>query len=229
LADAPPGAADAIPAKVRRYAEGVLRRYDKNGDGRLQPEEWGKMHGNPQAADANGDRAVTLEELTRHVAAFGRNRRLGLANPMNTRDGAGGADLSTAGREGTAPDGPPPNGPEGGSKSASPDASPRPTAGDSARRSTTFYVPTSQLPPGLPDWFLRRDLDGDGQLSLAEFAPNPTQADLEEFVHYDRNGDGLITAKECVDVLKPARSPGRKAAAPDKSGGKSGRKKTAAP
>jgi hypothetical protein len=125
------------------------------------------------------------------------------------------------------------NSPEDGNKTPSSDAGAPPTAGEQPRRGTTFYVPKSRLPPGLPDWFLRRDLDGDGQLSLAEFAPNPTQADLEEFARYDRNGDGFITAKECLDALKPAKPAGRKTGGSldkrnEKNGGKSSGKKAAA-
>lgn len=190
--------AERIPEKVRRYAQRLLRRYDANGDGKLQREEWRKMQGHPEAADANGDGVITPDELTNAVAAFGRNRHIGLAGPPSVENSP-----------------------------APPDS---PAAGERSRRDTTFYVPKSRLPPGLPEWFLRRDLDGDGQLSLSEFAPNPTQADLEEFARYDRNGDGFITSKECLDALKPAKPPSRKAAAAseksaEKGGAKSGRKK----
>jgi hypothetical protein len=232
--DALPGAADAIPAKVRRYAERLLHRYDANGDGKLQADEWGKMHGNPQAADGNRDRIITLEELTNYIAAFGRNHRMGLANPVIGWDPRSGSGTETGGRPGVTPDGPQPNSPDGVNKTASSDAGVPPAAGKPSAQTTTFYVPKSRLSPGLPDWFLRRDLDGDGQVSLAEFAPNPTQADLEEFARYDRNGDGFITAKECLDVLKPAKPASRKAGGSldkskeKKAGGKSSDKKAAA-
>ena len=74
----------------------------------------------------------------------------------------------------------------------------------------------------MPEWFTRRDTNGDGQLSLSEFAPNPTQADLEEFARYDRNGDGFITAQECLDALRPAKPPAKKKS--DKTANKSAEK-----
>jgi Ca2+-binding EF-hand superfamily protein len=213
--------AERIPDKVRRYAERLLRRYDANGDGKLQRGEWSKMHGNPDAADVNADGVITLGELTNWIAAFGRNRRLGTAgdspgaSPRDRPDSQA-ADASGAGKEKEG---------EGAAKGGL-----QSETGPSPRRGTTFYVPKTRLPAGLPSWFLDRDLDGDGQLSLAEFAPNPTQADLEEFARFDRNGDGFITAKEGLEALRPAKPAGRKAAAgksAGKSDGKSARPKNA--
>jgi hypothetical protein len=54
------------------------------------------------------------------------------------------------------------------------------------------------LPRGLPSWFVLRNTDGDAQLTMAEYAPKPTQSQLDEFARYDRNGDGLLTAEECA-------------------------------
>ena len=49
---------------------------------------------------------------------------------------------------------------------------------------------------GTPVWFLARDVNGDGQLSLREFAPNLTAAGVAQFGKLDLNADGLITAEE---------------------------------
>jgi hypothetical protein len=216
-------AEQAFPAKVRRYAERLLRQYDRNGDGVLQPEEWSKMHGNPGAIDVNRDRSITLDELTRHIIAYGEQRRVSLASP-----GVGGnSDASATPVDEVEPDGASPGGPAEGKgtlSAASPGAereSPR------KPRESTFYVRPSRLPPGLPEWFVRRDLNGDGQLSLSEFAPNPTQADLEEFARSDKNDDGFITAQECLDALSPAKSAVKKKPS-GKSAGKSAEKADAA-
>jgi len=222
----PPAASDQVfPAKVRRYAERLLRQYDRNGDGVLQPEEWSKMHGNPAAIDANRDRSITLDELTRHIMAYGEPRRINLANPGVgwTPDASTGAAATPAGdRE---QDGEPPGGPPDGKRT--PSAGAPVSERDSPRkpRESTFYVRPSRLPPGLPEWFIRRDVNGDGQLSLSEYAPNPTQADLEDFARYDKNGDGFITPRECLDALRPARSAAKKPAG--KSADKSGEKSSA--
>ena len=67
-----------------------------------------------------------------------------------------------------------------------------------------FFVPPARYPQGVPPWFIARDLDGDGQLTLSEFAPHATQADIEEFSRYDTNHDGVITVEEVLQFGKPA-------------------------
>ncbi|EMI57725.1 proprotein convertase P-domain-containing protein [Rhodopirellula sallentina] len=52
------------------------------------------------------------------------------------------------------------------------------------------------LGEGVPGWFYERDLDRDRQVSLAEFAPEPTAELVAEFVSWDANDDGLITVAE---------------------------------
>ena len=49
---------------------------------------------------------------------------------------------------------------------------------------------------GAPVWFLARDKNGDGQLTILEFAPNLSQKSLALFGRYDANKDDIITADE---------------------------------
>jgi Ca2+-binding EF-hand superfamily protein len=65
-----------------------------------------------------------------------------------------------------------------------------------------FPTPTERLPEGLPDWFARKDADGDGQISMAEFSSFWTVAKAHEFSQYDLNNDGIITPAECLKVEK---------------------------
>ncbi len=58
-----------------------------------------------------------------------------------------------------------------------------------------FYRPIEEL-RGLPAWFILRDRDGDGQISMEEFAPSLTPAALALFGKLDKNGDGLLTTGE---------------------------------
>lgn len=58
--------------------------------------------------------------------------------------------------------------------------------------------PAERLPKGLPDWFERNDSDRDGQIMMSEFAASWTDDKANEFRSYDLNGDGVITAKECL-------------------------------
>lgn len=52
----------------------------------------------------------------------------------------------------------------------------------------------------LPKWFARYDANADGQVAMAEYASEWTDEKIAEFKGYDLNGDGLITAKECLQA-----------------------------
>lgn len=65
-----------------------------------------------------------------------------------------------------------------------------------------FLTATERLPEGLPSWFTRGDLNGDGQVSMGEYATKWDDAKLAEFARYDMNSDGMITAQECIAVEK---------------------------
>jgi hypothetical protein len=90
--------------------------------------------------------------------------------------------------------------------SASTEGSGRPaaTGGDSSGaqpRFVRFRRPHEKLPEGLPDWFVQRDKDEDGQIGMAEFASIWNDAVVAEFFRYDLDGDGIITPRECLDAL----------------------------
>ncbi len=63
---------------------------------------------------------------------------------------------------------------------------------------------------GLPDWFIQKDTDGDGQISMAEFASQWTPEKVREFESYDRNHDGFITAAECLQTEKEKQAASRR-------------------
>ena len=192
--------------KVYRYAETLIRQYDRNGDGVLDPQEWQAMHGKPALADADRDGTITLDELLQRIVDYGQNRRVRLAVPPIGLDADAGADETSPGKTGSGKSG----GPAVPAAADDPDAEMDFAELEEARRQTKFYVPAKRLPAGLPAWFLARDDDGDGQLTLAEFAPKPTPAVLREFAQYDLNGDGLITPKECLRAIKSVKASAKK-------------------
>ncbi|MEM6471227.1 MAG: proprotein convertase P-domain-containing protein [Planctomycetota bacterium] len=51
---------------------------------------------------------------------------------------------------------------------------------------------------GLPGWFYERDENRDQQVDLTEFAPEPTDALVEQFLAIDANADGLLTPLEVM-------------------------------
>jgi Ca2+-binding EF-hand superfamily protein len=77
--------------------------------------------------------------------------------------------------------------------------------GEPDRKSYRFLTAAERLPKGLPEWFTSNDANGDGQISMAEFTTNWNDAKVEEFMRYDLNGDGIITASECQAAAPPKR------------------------
>lgn len=197
---------EPIPAKLLRYAERIVSRYDANEDGALEESEWRQMHGEAQAADADGDGEITAEEFARHVLEFARHRRVRIPMPAPSaaeEKSEKPAEPAKAEAEEKQPAGPTETvQADEGASDADLEAL---LGGDDVPRKK-FFVPAHRLPAGLPSWFLERDQDGDAQLELREFAPKPTPSDLQEFRRYDLNGDGLITAGECARTAKPSKT-----------------------
>jgi hypothetical protein len=65
-----------------------------------------------------------------------------------------------------------------------------------------FKSPTERLPRGLPDWFARSDINGDGQVAMSEYSATWSDGKAEEFLRYDLNGDGFATPEECLAAEK---------------------------
>ncbi|MFN3152364.1 hypothetical protein [Bremerella sp.] len=79
----------------------------------------------------------------------------------------------------------------------------RSESSDSPKQETyRFLTATERLPKGLPDWFLRNDQDGDGQIMMHEFTTSWSSSKVSEFDGYDLNGDGVITPKEAIESGK---------------------------
>jgi hypothetical protein len=197
--------AEPVPMKVLRYARYLVAQYDRDGDGRLSPEEWSRMQGDPRAADLDGDGYLTVEELAAYLAEYGARRRIRLMPA--TVDGA--LRLPSLLPADDARRGPvlaPPD----ASQAASEELETLAEAESASSR--RFVVPATRLPQGLPGWFRERDLNGDGQVTLAEFAPTGSPAAIEQFRAYDHNGDGVITAREAA---AGPRAPTRAAAPAD--------------
>jgi len=187
-----------IPAKVYRYAERLVSRNDRDGDQSLDRQEWGLQWGFV-TSDADLDGRVSLEELVRRIARYGQHRRIRLMPPPMEGKGDVTSLLTPARNEESA-----------AIAADAPEASSIPVAsqdvdaaeGPGRPHDTRFVASPHRQPQGLPSWFPARDTDGDGQLSMAEFAPKPTSTTLAEFARYDRDGDGVITPDEYLRAVK---------------------------
>jgi hypothetical protein len=207
-ADRPVETRGSVTGGVRRYAESWVARHDADGDGKLVATEWQPLGELLGEADADRDALLSAEELAQHIAKYGSHRKIRLM-PASL---GGGVPLPSLLRPGETEA-------MHSSKAANPEPAEAPDeapaeeptlaqdAADNAAamaRDRKYSVLPSRLPAGLPDWFRKGDRDGDGQLTLAEYAEVGSASADKEFARYDRNQDGLLTPHE---VLGPAAAP----------------------
>ena len=174
-----------ISTKVLRYAMRIIARHDANGDGVLEHSETKTMRGDPARADLNGDGRIPAREFAQYVANHGRaDAEYGFSSrPRSAKEGRYPPSLlrpmtSDTPAESESGEAPP-------ATESEPAAGPEPVEEiDPAAR--TFHV--RQSPGGLPSWFAARDANGDGQVSMAEYAPNATHLDVATFARMDATG-----------------------------------------
>ncbi len=168
-----------------RMLQMMFGRYDRNGNGVLEKDEWGSFRSDPSGYDTNHDGKITREEF---------------AAAMATRFGGGGGgegegDRSRwySRREGE--EGPP-------------KAGETPTEGEAAtagsKKSYRFRSAAERLGKyeGLPEWFARADANGDGQVKMAEYSTSWTDQVVADFAQFDLNKDGIVTPSECVKATE---------------------------
>lgn len=74
-------------------------------------------------------------------------------------------------------------------------------ADNSVMKSGRFLSPKERL-TDLPQWFLEKDVDNDGQVAMAEYADTWTNEVVRDFNRFDLNRDGFITPAECLKAMK---------------------------
>jgi Ca2+-binding EF-hand superfamily protein len=186
----PGGQADE---RIRGWAQGMLRQNDKNGNGKLERDEWGGMRGDPQAIDTNHDGVITLDELTAQLVAFSKNR--------------GGPPQDSAHSEGSH-----------SSESDSNDSSTR----QSVRFLSAVERLPEGLPDWFKEKDANRDgqvamAEYSTDWSTAERA----QANVTEFSRYDLNRDGVITPDECLAAAEQQGAEAKDSKADDRRDGPS--------
>ncbi len=189
----PPG---GDPSRMRIFAESVIKQYDKSSNGMLEREEWKDMRSEHQAADTSPkDGVITVEELSaalQTMAASGGFSRRGSFGSFGERGGERGGFGERGGERGGGDEGD--RGDDrGGERSRSESKQPV------VKKSYRSTPPTELLPKGVPDFFLRNDADADGQISMSEYATSWNDQIAAEFQRLDANGDGILTAEECLD------------------------------
>jgi hypothetical protein len=178
-----------VPTSVREsQARKLFSRFDVNGDGVLTTDEMPEgLRADRARWDTNRDGVIDQAEY----AAY----HLGRLRDMSKQVAAGEIDLKLKFKP--AAGAPPPADPTRPADAPPPEIDKRPAV-----------MRAGKLPAGLPDWFVKLDADGDGQVGLYEWKDSGRP--LTEFAAIDRNGDGLITPDEMLRYL--AEHPEAKAA-----------------
>lgn len=159
-------------AKFAKSATDMIQSNDKNGDGILEGDEIPKV-GMSKNGDMNGDGKITQPELVAYYR--------GLSKPASTSSAA--ATTSSPGSDPAKTSATTP---------AAKDSDTRKIV-NTKRKSYRFKTTKERL----PTWqFASRDANGDGQVSMSEYSRVWSDRTAADFQRYDRNNDGMITAKE---------------------------------
>jgi Ca2+-binding EF-hand superfamily protein len=178
-------------AQSRKYAEGLMQKYDGNKSGYLEKDEWKELKPEYQAADINKDGVISTDELVTRLNAL--NSGQGGTSASSSVSSNSGSGYSRYGNRDRGSDR------DRGGRSSDKDK-------DAKKPLIRALTPTERLPKGLPDWFLRNDADADGQVSMVEYAAAWSEKTAAEFQKYDLNQDGIITADEVLTVDKDSKS-----------------------
>ena len=163
-------------AKIRTWAEGMVRQHDKNKNGVLDRDEWSELRAEHREADADKDGKITVDELVLKLQAYTTSSSTASNSSSSSNKSGSGSDKKWG----------------WGSRSSSSSTKP------SERKDYKLLSAIDRLPKGLPDWFLRNDADADGQIAMVEYAVTWTDATAAEFQKYDLDGDGFITPAEVL-------------------------------
>ena len=85
-------------SRIRRFADSMFYRYDRNRSGVLEREEWGEMR-MAQGADRNNDGKITKEELTARLAEYSGRRRGGEDGDSSGSDSSSNSGSIVSGRD----------------------------------------------------------------------------------------------------------------------------------
>ena len=221
----------SAPVSIRFYARYFIGKYDSDGNGQLERSEWEDIIDGAQAIDLDGDWILTDQEVLFYLARYAKGRTIANPRPVQPqrtnliveqedrplliRTASAAPRVSTQevadeerNKQGEFLD---PLSDEEFVQMLTEDNPAMESVDDKElldvllsdmdESSVREYAPAPESLIGAPVWFLARDVNGDGQLSLREFAPNLTPAAVAKFGQFDLNADGFITVEEVKQVL----------------------------
>ncbi len=204
---------DDYSSRTIDYARDTIRRYDKNKNGVLERSEWKGVswRSDPNESDINKDGKLTMQEMAERLESRDRDRsdRSSSSSSDSGRDrgsrgsrgGFGGFGSFGGGGFGGGRGGF--GGPGGGDSGGASGSGSKPDSSKTKslykkddRKSYRFATVDERLPKGIDEAFIRKDINADGQVAMAEFASSWDDATVADFMSRDRNRDGFITPDE---------------------------------
>jgi Ca2+-binding EF-hand superfamily protein len=175
---------------INQMADDAFKRYDANGDGKLNQDEMPeKLKSSLAKWDRNNDTFIDRDEYREFFRAEFLNR-MGGGGPAGNDASKAIASIFIEEEE--------------------------------LDKKTLVYRggKDGKLPPGLPAWFKELDDSGDkdGQVAMWEWRKFGKQ-ELNEFLKWDLNDDGYITAEEALKVLGISGTPTVRASSQDEKQG----------
>jgi hypothetical protein len=172
------------------WAKSFIKDRDKNGNGMLEGAELEGLREPVASADRDSDKVITADEIVARIASRSNpgNSSAGGGSQRNSEQKSTTSGKSAAGSASRVYLGAVAIGGEAGDKN------------DASKRRTYRFTPAMERLPttGLPSWFKSRDRNKDGQVAMSEYSRNWSERLVNEFRRYDRNNDGVVTAKEAV-------------------------------
>lgn len=170
-----------------KEAEERMRRYDRNRDGQLSPEELssGRWSDDPMQFDRNRDGKLNASELAVRYANRRTNEEQQRANAESQRRDRGWGRSES-----------------GWSRSDSKKSEEKKEDRFGEAKSYRIVPKSASSVSGLPDFFARSDANGDGQVMMNEFSSSWNSQTLEDFQKWDLNKDGIIVPGECLAALE---------------------------
>lgn len=188
--------ANAINIRVEeqdiRDADDRMGRYDTNRDGVLDATEvTNSRMTDAMEYDRNGDGKVTRDEL---AVRYAKRRQSYSQSSQSSQDNSRRDSRDSRGRDSK-------------DKDKENKEVPNPFEKIFSYRITDKDGKLKR-PAGLPEWFVRRDINVDNQVSMDEYSSKWNSDVIDEFAKADANLDGFITAKECLTAVKKGFIPG---------------------